>query len=711
MVSYQTSYESCELHSLEDKFIEISGYVYDIPSESNGRYTYVIKTDGAKYKDEFYPAVEYVKLNTDIKFDYAQNVGVRGFLTTIGEKMNYSDFDSVSYNKCNRIFYKISDFETATDNTHRKLYSPRHYAKLLKNAVSKTVLTLGEDEGAVLNSILTGSRSYFTPDYEELLRRNGTLRILYPPYLHIFMIIVAVNFVFMLFDRKTKDTAKIIFVVLYAIAFSESFSGIKLAYVAALSAIAVRKYGYMHYPDILSSVLLILLLANPLLVFNPGFIISSVMSWLFFMLRPIIFRKLNFVKSFTVRSLLTVYIISTFGIVPLCAYFYNSITPYGVLLNALYFPLIILIFISFPFMCLEFALFSRAVIGGNIISGAVYIIHKIPYVVDMLPFSNIILKKPSILTVVALYLSAVVIKDIADKHTYFLRTKILTGVICGCLMSSFVTAILSSGASYINFVNVGHGDGCYIKLSDGKNIIVDGGGCEDFSDYDAGAKIFLPYLKAEGVATVDLAILSHYHKDHCLGTIAAIKNLDVKAVMMPNFGEGDEYREEIETLARKKNIEIIYPENGDCLKFPSGDEIEIISGGNNFSENDYSLVFTLKTNGFKALFTGDATSHTEYTMLDTFSDVDLLKVAHHGSDTSTTDEFLSETTPEYAVISTNEDSVYKLPDKSVLNRLQKHGAYTLRTDKLGDIRFKISKNGKVGYTSYYSDTDEWGFEN
>ena len=259
----------------------------------------------------------------------------------------------------------------------------------------------------------------------------------------------------------------------------------------------------------------------------------------------------------------------------------------------------------------------------------------------------------------------------------------------------------------INFVNVGQGDGAYIRLPHGENIIIDGGGGEDYSDYDAGEKLFLPYLKTEGVFRIDLAILSHYHKDHCLGTIAALKNLDVGAILMPDFMKGNEYRTEIEAIANKKGIEIIYPRDNDTITFESGAKIDVISAGNNYSENDSSLVFTITCNDFKALFTGDATEYTEERHINDFYDVDLLKVAHHGSKTSTSEEFLEKTSPEYAVISVGEDNTYLLPNDEIVRRLNKSGAYVMRTDKLGDIRFKINKFGGVSYSSYYPAKQEW----
>lgn len=707
LASYYGSYESCGLYPLDDKFIEISGYVYDIPVKNNDRYTYIIKTDGAKYKDQVYYVNEYVKLNTDKKLDYAQNVGVKGFLTRISDKMNYSDFDYVSYFKSNGIFYKISDYDIKTDNTKRNSFSLRHLSNIYKNKVSEIVLGLGGDEGALLNAVLTGRRNDFSTEYEDILRKTGTIRMLYPAYLHILLIVSIINFILAFFSKKTKDYVKIIFVIIYALAFSSGFSGIKLGLVIATSTIAIRKYGYLHYPDVLSLVLLILLFFNPLLLYNSGFIISSVMSWVFFMLRPVVYQRLNFIKSFTLRNILTIYIISTLGLLPLGAYFYNAVSIYSGLFNLLYFPLVALIILAFPILVLEFLIFSKSFLIGYLISGAIFIMHKIPYVIDKLPFSHIGLGRPSIITVVMLYLLVIVIKDLHFGHKHFLRTQIISCVVIGGFISSIVLSVLSYGTMSINFVNVGHGDGCYIQLPKRENIIIDGGGGEDYSDYDAGKEIFLPYLKTEGAYRIDLAIVSHCHRDHCLGTIAALKDLDVQAVMMPDFMEDNEYRKEIEALADKKGVEIIYPKDGDKITFESGAEIEIISAGNNYSENDASLIFTVTANGFKTLFTGDSSQYSEYKYIDKFKDVDLLKVAHHGSDTSTSKEFLLKTTPEYALISVGENNSYSLPNNTIIKRLEKSGAQVLRTDELGDIRFQISRNGRMSYKSYYPDTQDW----
>ena len=705
---YSSSYESCGLYPLDDKFIEISGYVYDIPKENNGRYTYIIKTDGAKYKDEIYYVTEYVKLNTDEKLSYAQNVGVKGFLTKIKTKMNYSDFDYVSYFKSNGIFYKISDFEIASDNTIRKTFSQKYISDIYKTRVSEFVSRLGGDEGALLKAVLTGQRTGFSDEYKDILLKTNTIRMLYPAYLHIFLIIALSEFVFMYFGRKTRDYAKIFLVLVYALIFSANFSGIKTALAIVFSVIVVRKYGYLHYPDVLSLVLLVLLGFNPLLAYNTGFIISVLMSWVFFMLRPVVYEKLKNIKSYTLRTILTVYIISTIGILPIGAYFFNAVSVYSGFFNIVYFPLIILIILSFPLLCLEFLLFSKGLVAGYVMSGAVFILHKIPYLIDKLPFSHIGIAKPGIITVIMCYLAVIVIKDFHYNHRHFLRTKLIISAIVGTIVSSAIIAVSSFGTMSINFVNVGQGDGCYIKLPKGENIIIDGGGGEEFSDYDAGKELFLPYLKSEGAYRIDLAILSHYHKDHCLGTIAALENLKVQAILMPNHMEDSEYRKEIETLAKEKNVNRIYPENGYTITFESGAKLKIISAGNNFSENDSSLVFTITCNNFTALFTGDASSYTENKHIDDLYDVDLLKVAHHGSKTSTSKEFLRKVTPEYAVISVGEDNTYMLPDTTVLKRLKKCGSYVMRTDKLGDIRFKVSGYGRVSFDSYYQDTKDWG---
>ena len=109
------------------------------------------------------------------------------------------------------------------------------------------------------------------------------------------------------------------------------------------------------------------------------------------------------------------------------------------------------------------------------------------------------------------------------------------------------------------------------------------------------------------------------------------------------------------------------------------------------------------------MFTGDATEYTENKYINEFDDIDLLKVAHHGSNTSTSSEFLKEVTPEYAVISVGKDNTYLLPNDNTLERLRKSGAKVMRTDKLGDIRFNINKFGGISYDSYYPDNEEGGF--
>ena len=365
---YSSSYESCGLYPLDDKFIEISGYVYDIPVKNNDRYTYIIKTDGAKYKDEIYYEDEYVKLNTDKKLSYAQNVGVKGFLTRIRTKMNYSDFDYVSYFKSNGIFYKISDFEIASDNTFRKSISPKYISDIYKTRISNFVSRLGGDEGALLNAVLTGQRTDFSDEYEDILLRTNTIRMLYPAYLHILLIVALSEFIFMFFGRKTKDYAKVFLVLVYALIFSASFSGVKTALATVVSVIAVRKYGYLHFPDVLSLVLIVLLGFNPLLLYNTGFIISVLMSWVFFMLRPVVYERLRKIKSYTLRTILTVYIISTIGILPIGAYFFNAVSVYSGFFNIVYFPLIILIILSFPLLCLEFLLFSNGLVAGYVMS-------------------------------------------------------------------------------------------------------------------------------------------------------------------------------------------------------------------------------------------------------------------------------------------------------------------------------------------------------
>lgn len=700
---YAQSYEMNGLYPVDDKFAEISGYVSELPSEKDGRYTYIITCDGAKYKDTIYNAQENVMLNTDTKLEFGQNVGVRGFLTRFSGKMNYNSFDYERYYKSRNVFYSITDYEIATDNTYRQLFLPKDLANYYKGSIHKLIdKYISGDEAGILKAVLTGYKKDFTDDFYAIQQKTGTIRFLYPGYLHILLIFTLLELFLPFAGKKFRENIAVILILIYALFNSGSGAILKVALVSIITIIFLRKYGYLHFPDILSSAVIAILLSNPLMLYNSGFIMSVTISWLFFMLKDPVYELLAFLRIKWLIRYASLWLLGTVGTAPLLAYFYNGIAPITSLFTVVYLPAAAIILVFFPLMWLEIVLFGRSYIFAKGILSSVWLFKKLPYFIDALPLSSIKLAKPGLLTIIIFYIAVILIRDIYYGKAERIRAQVIGAMLTGSIISMILMYIMTLGTIGITFINVGQGDGIAIELAKGERILVDGGGGEEFSDYDAGENIFLPYLMDEGLFRIDMAIVTHYHKDHCLGTIAAMKELDINTVAMPDMMSGNKYRQEIEELARQKGIDIIYLKRGDRITFESGAVIDVISpsGNDDAEENDTSIVFTLSANNFKALFTGDATKNIETKYLNDFSDVDLLKVGHHGSDTSSSTEFIQKISPEYAVICVGEDNTYNLPDDTVISRLKKAGAIILRTDKQGDIRFTVSKNGNIRYSAF-----------
>ena len=229
--------------------------------------------------------------------------------------------------------------------------------------------------------------------------------------------------------------------------------------------------------------------------------------------------------------------------------------------------------------------------------------------------------------------------------------------------------------------------------------MIDGGGGNAYSDYNPGEKLYLDYLINKNITKVDSAFVSHYHQDHVQGIIAAIENIRVKNLFMPDNMEGSEWRVALENAALRNGTEIHYISEETLLTYNNGMTLRIIPPSKKTElsddENDSSYVYRIDYGDFSALFTGDMTSFAEGNLVDEekIEHADLLKVSHHGSRTATSEEWTQAVSPQYAAISVGENNTYNLPNDEVLEILKDTRIF--RTDYDGDIRFTAEKDGII----------------
>jgi len=250
------------------------------------------------------------------------------------------------------------------------------------------------------------------------------------------------------------------------------------------------------------------------------------------------------------------------------------------------------------------------------------------------------------------------------------------------LLAVFLIDIGRSDKFFVSFLNVGQGDATFINMPGSVRVFIDGG---PGSDVLSGVGSRIPFFDKK----IDIILLSHYDIDHFRGALSILEKYDVSAVVGPDFDRKTPETEELKRLMKEKNIVFVPASYGRRIVFDNGAFIDLVVPENENSKkyNNYSVVAKLVYGNSSFIFTGDAERDQEKEMLkEGFNlDSDVLKVGHHGSRTSTSEDFFNAVSPAYSIISVGAENRYGHPHDETLRRL--FGTQILRTDISGDITF------------------------
>lgn len=250
--------------------------------------------------------------------------------------------------------------------------------------------------------------------------------------------------------------------------------------------------------------------------------------------------------------------------------------------------------------------------------------------------------------------------------------------------------------AFIAFLDVGQGDAIYMRTSSGADVLIDGG---------PGRAVLerLPEVMAPGDTTIELMLLTHPDADHITGMVEAVKRYEVKQLVTTALLPTKPLHAELWQLIDAQQIEHLVVATGDHITLGSAEYIDILYPAigdplATLETNDTSMIAEyhyVDANGedTSVLFTGDAGSMEEEILVSrgALPDVDILKVGHHGSKTSSSAEFLAAVTPEMCVIEVGKDNHYGHPTVEAMNRLEQY-CQVRRTDQEGTIVIDLEKN-------------------
>ncbi len=242
----------------------------------------------------------------------------------------------------------------------------------------------------------------------------------------------------------------------------------------------------------------------------------------------------------------------------------------------------------------------------------------------------------------------------------------------------------------VHFIDVGQADCILAQFPNGNNLLIDAGNRED-------APLIIDYLTKQKIKKIDVLVATHPHEDHIGGMAAVVENFEIGKLYMPKVANTTATFKRLLLAIKARNLKVNTAQAGVKLALESKIECQMLAPNSAKYEelNDYSPVIKIVYQKNSLLFTGDATRESEKEMLKLGVNLkaDLLKIGHHGSNTSTTENFLSAVAPEYAVISVGKKNDYNHPGRYTMKRLQKAGIKIYRTDQQGTII--ATSNGKT----------------
>lgn len=280
--------------------------------------------------------------------------------------------------------------------------------------------------------------------------------------------------------------------------------------------------------------------------------------------------------------------------------------------------------------------------------------------------------------------------------------------------------LMAKGIGHVQFIDVGQGDSALITTPAGKHILVDGGGTVTFrkkgeewrnrkSPYEVGVKTLVPLLKKRGVHRIDVMIATHGDQDHIGGLQAVLEHFPVDSLLINGSLAESETMTKLMKTAVDRKIAVYAPFRGMKLQPDAGTLLHFLSpildsGTSEVpimkEQNHRSLVFLLEMEGASFLFTGDMDESAEKNVLSKetvgtgSTDIDVMKVAHHGSKTSSSPEWVNYWKPHVSIISVGASNSYGHPNGAVIERLEQAGSTVLRSDEHGEVQMKVD-NGKI----------------
>ncbi len=634
----------------------------------------------------------------DCPYGYGDVLRIKGKLDNpVGQK-NFGEFDYELYLAREKIFtylniWQEKDIQKIGEDDSNFLVSFSLSARDKIKEITKQTLT--PPYNYLLVGMLLGEKSLIPPDLKEVFAEAGIMHVLAVSGLHVGIIAMALLFFLSILrlPKKPKLLILVLILIMYAsiTGFRPSVLRATIMFILLIGGKLINRSRNLNISLFFAAFLI--LLSNPLILYDAGFLLSFIVTFFIINLSPILQELFSKIVVW-IKNPLAVSTAAWVGIFPLSAYFFSKVSIISIVSNIFIIPLtgiaVILGFVTFFIGMISISLAGIIASMNCLVLNLIILIAKS---FSSIPFAFIYVAQPSIVVIILYYLTVFFIIEVFYKKTLpeKIRKKAIFVILSFILLIIIVQIFYPVDNLNVNFINVGEGDCILIEAPNKINILIDGGGTPQ-SDFDVGRKIVIPYLRRKGINEIDLLILTHPHLDHLEGLLPVLKELKVGAVLDSGFiCDVSEYKEFISTI-KEKNIPYYQTKSGDNYIFSKNMEMLILNPPHTFNLdndsdfNNHSIVVKLYYKNSNFMFTGDIEREAERRLLvwQNILNSNVLKLGHHGSSTSTTLEFLDKVDPIIAVITVGKNN-FGHPSQEVIERLEDRNIKIYRTDEDGTV--------------------------
>ena len=649
MILYTSLYQRKSVYNITDT--EFIGTVYKIKATAD-KITIHVKAKEKLVVNYYQELLEEIKLGDKLQINGNLLIPSKN---TIPNQFNYKEY--LYYNGINYIV--VADSISKIENNTKIIY-------YLKEKANQRILSISYANEYIKTFIL-GDTTSLDETVINSFRQNGISHLFSISGMHIslFAAIILSFLKRISYSNFYNYSVVIVFLSFYAILIGSSPSVIRSLIMYILFSLNKVFNLKIKKIDLMCLVLIIVLIINPYYLYNISFQYSYIISFSLVLYS----YKISKIKNKIMKSLYTSFI-SFLVSFPICIYNFYQVNVFSIILNIFLIPYVSIIIFPLSLICFIIPKISIVLhFFINILESISLFISK--YSIGITCFS-----KPSIYLIIIYYI-LIILFLYNYKNIYLF-----------ILLFFHKTYIYFDPTIKVSYLDVGQGDSIFIKYPHNKsNILIDTGGLLN-SSYSVISNKTIPYLKSIGIYKINYLILSHGDYDHMGEAINLINSFKVDKVIF-NCGTHNNLEKKLINVLDKKKIKYY-----SCIKELSIDnnKLYFLQTGEYDNENDNSNVIYTEFNNYKFLFMGDAGIDKEKDILDKYSiyNIDVLKIGHHGSKTSSSKEFINEINPKNSIISVGKNNRYGHPNKEVVNTLENSKIY--RTDQDGSIMFKIKNN-------------------